>query len=112
MDNVKRVPRDFVDLGRTLGMTDRTILRRIVLPVRRPASGTRCGSASAGRGPGSCSPSWSRRPRVSATASPVSQRYFQTDMIIGYMLVLGLLGLLTDQVMKAIGRKLFRYQSR
>ena len=28
MDNVKRVPRDFVDIGRTLGMKDRAILRR------------------------------------------------------------------------------------
>jgi NitT/TauT family transport system permease protein len=29
--------------------------------------------------------------------------------MIGYLLVLGLLGLVTDQVMKALGRRMFRY---
>jgi NitT/TauT family transport system permease protein len=39
----------------------------------------------------------------------VSQRYFQTETIIGYILFLGLLGLATDQGMKALERVLFRY---
>jgi NitT/TauT family transport system permease protein len=38
-----------------------------------------------------------------------AQRFFQTDTIVGYILVLGVLGLITDQVMKFIGRRLFRY---
>jgi NitT/TauT family transport system permease protein len=38
-----------------------------------------------------------------------AQRFFQTDTIIGYILVLGVLGLVTDQVMKALGRRMFRY---
>ena len=38
----------------------------------------------------------------------VSQRYFQTDTIIGYILLLGFLGLVTDQLMKALERVLFR----
>ena len=39
----------------------------------------------------------------------VAQRFFQTDTIIGYILVLGCLGLVTDQVMKALERRLFVY---
>ncbi|TIS57914.1 MAG: ABC transporter permease, partial [Mesorhizobium sp.] len=40
----------------------------------------------------------------------VSQRYFQTNTIIGYILLLGMLGLITDQVMKALGKMLFRQE--
>ena len=42
----------------------------------------------------------------------VSQRFFQTDTIIGYILLLGLLGLVTDQAMRAAERVLFRYNRR
>lgn len=38
-----------------------------------------------------------------------AQRFFQTDTIIGYILVLGTLGLITDQLMKFLGRRMFRY---
>ena len=38
-----------------------------------------------------------------------AQRFFQTDLIFGYLLILGMLGLTTDQAMKYAGRKLFRY---
>jgi NitT/TauT family transport system permease protein len=38
----------------------------------------------------------------------VSQRYFQTNTIIGYILLLGILGLITDQAMKAASKALFR----
>ena len=37
MDNVKSVPRDFIDLGRTLEMPEWRILQRIVLPSAMPA---------------------------------------------------------------------------
>ncbi|TIN69809.1 MAG: ABC transporter permease subunit, partial [Mesorhizobium sp.] len=42
----------------------------------------------------------------------VSQRYFQTNTIIGYILLLGLLGLITDQVMKALEKVLFKQEGR
>jgi NitT/TauT family transport system permease protein len=42
----------------------------------------------------------------------VAQRYFATDTIIGYLLVLGILGLITDQAMKAVGRIVFRWAER
>ena len=36
-DNVKRVQSEYVDIGYTLGMSDRTIIRRIILPASAPA---------------------------------------------------------------------------
>ena len=42
----------------------------------------------------------------------VSQRYFRTDTIIGYILLLGFLGLFTDQIMRSAERILFRYNWR
>ena len=41
-----------------------------------------------------------------------AQRYFQTDTIIGYLIVLGVLGLATDQVMKFAGRRMFPWAER
>ena len=38
-----------------------------------------------------------------------AQRFFQTDLIVGYLLLLGFLGLATDQAMKLLGRRFFRY---
>jgi NitT/TauT family transport system permease protein len=40
-----------------------------------------------------------------------AQRFFQTDLIIGYILLLGCFGLATDQAMKALGRRMFRYMA-
>jgi NitT/TauT family transport system permease protein len=40
----------------------------------------------------------------------VAQRYLQTDMAIGYILVLGILGLATDQIMRFLGRHFFKYE--
>lgn len=39
-----------------------------------------------------------------------AQRFLATDLIIGYVIVLGLIGLVFDQVMRATGRKLFSYE--
>jgi NitT/TauT family transport system permease protein len=107
MDNVKRTPHDFIDIGRTLGMKDRTILRRIVLPSSAPGiwDSMRITLGWA----------WTYltlAELVAATSGlgyriTVGQRFFQTDLIIGYILVLGVLGLTTDQLMKAAGRRLF-----
>ena len=81
-------------------------------PACRPrlqGSGTRCGSASAGPGRGSCWPSSWRRPPASATASPLRSASSRPTRIIGYLLLLGLLGLVTDQAMKLLGRRFFGY---
>jgi NitT/TauT family transport system permease protein len=42
----------------------------------------------------------------------VSQRYLQTDTIVAYILVLGALGLIADQLMRALEKVFFPYQTR
>ncbi len=112
MDNVKRVPRELVDIGQTLGLKDVSILRRIILRAAAPAIWdtlrislgwawtwivlAELVAANTGLGY-----------RISA-----AQRFFNTETIIGYLLVLGLLGLITDQAMKATGRWMFRWAER
>jgi NitT/TauT family transport system permease protein len=109
MDNTKRVPLDFVDIGRTLGLKDGAILRRIVLPGAAP------GIWDSMRISLGWAWTWLVLAELVAATSGLgyrittAQRYFQTDTIIGYILVLGLLGLVTDQVMKAAGRRVFGY---
>ena len=109
MDNVKRVPLDLVDIGRTLGMKDRSILTRII--VRGSAPGIWDSMRI------SLGWAWTwlvLAELVAATTGlgyriTTAQRYLETDLIIAYILVLGVLGLITDQSMKAAGRLLFRY---
>jgi NitT/TauT family transport system permease protein len=109
MDNTKRVPLDFVDIGRTLGMKDRAILRRIVIPAAAP------GIWDSMRISLGWAWTWLVLAELVAATSGLgyriitAQRFFQTDTIIGYILLLGLLGLVTDQVMKGVGRKVFGY---
>jgi NitT/TauT family transport system permease protein len=108
MDNVKRVPADFIGLGRTLGLPDRKILTRIVVPSALP------GIWDTLRISLGWAWTWLVLAELVAATSglgyriTVSQRYFQTNTIIGYILLLGLLGLITDQVMKALEKVLFR----
>lgn len=109
MDNIKRVPRDFVDLGRTLDMADWQILLRIVVPSALPDiwDTLRISLGWAW--------TWVVLAELVAADSgigyriTVAQRYFQTDTAIGYILVLGVLGLMTDQSMKVLRRILFSY---
>lgn len=109
MDNTKRVPLDLIDFGRTLGMKDRRILGRIILPGAAP------GIWDSMRISLGWAWTWLVLAELVAATSGLgyrittAQRFFQTDTIIGYLLVLGVLGLLTDQLMKLAGRKLFAY---
>src|SRR5215212_8031002 len=109
MDNTKRVPLDFVDIGRTLGMKDRAILRRIVVPAPVP------GIWDSMRISLGWAWTWLVLAELVAATSGLgyrittAQRFFQTDTIIGYILLLGLLGLVFDQVMKWLGRRFFGY---
>jgi NitT/TauT family transport system permease protein len=109
MDNVKSVPRDFVNLGRTLEMSEAKILFRIVLPSALPAiwDSMRISLGWAW--------TWLVVAELVAATSGIgyrittAQRFFQTDTIFGYLLLLGVLGLATDQAMKLAHRRLFRY---
>ncbi|HUL09363.1 MAG TPA: ABC transporter permease [Candidatus Acidoferrum sp.] len=109
MDNVKSVPRDFVNLGRTLEMSETRILIRIVLPSAMPAiwDSMRISLGWAW--------TWLVVAELVAATSGIgyrittAQRFFQTDTIFAYLLLLGALGLTTDQAMKLAHRRLFRY---
>jgi NitT/TauT family transport system permease protein len=103
------VPLDFVDIGRTLGMKDRAILRRILVPAAAP------GIWDSMRISLGWAWTWLVLAELVAATSGLgyrittAQRFFQTDTIIGYILLLGLLGLVFDQVMKWLGRRFFGY---
>jgi NitT/TauT family transport system permease protein len=109
MDNVKSVPRDFINLGPTLAMPEWRILKGIVLPSAMPAiwDSMRISLGWAW--------TWLVVAELVAATSGLgyrittAQRFFQTDLIFGYLLLLGILGLATDQAMKYAGRRLFRY---
>lgn len=112
MDNVKRVPLELVNIGRTLGMRDRGILARIVVPSAAPEiwDTLRISLGWAW--------TWVVLAELVAASTGlgyrinVAKRYFATDTIIGYLIVLGILGLATDQTMKGLGRLFFRWLDR
>ena len=105
-------PGDFIGLGRTLGLSDLKILMKIVVPSAFP------GIWDTLRISLGWAWTWVVVAELVAATSglgyriTVSQRYFQTDTIIGYILFLGVLGLITDQLMKAGERLLFRDNQR
>lgn len=109
-DAVRQVPRPLIDLGETLGLNNRQILSRIVLRSSAPrlwdALRITLGWAW----------TWLVVAELVAATSglgyriTLGQRYFQTDTIITYVIVLGVLGLITDQIMRASSRRLFRYE--
>jgi NitT/TauT family transport system permease protein len=109
MDNVKRVPKDFVGLGRTLGLSEFQLQMKIVIPAALP------GIWDTLRITFGWAWTWLVVAELVAADSglgyriTVSQRYFATDTTIGYILVLGVLGLICDQIMKALERVLFPY---
>lgn len=112
MDNVKRVRRELVDIGYTLGMTDRAIFVRIILPSASPAIWdtlrTTLGWA------------WTWLVLAELVAADdgighrvvLAQRYLQTDTIFVALIVIGAIGLIMDQFMKFAGRRLFRWAER
>ena len=109
MDNVNRVPREYVDISHTLGMRDSKVLRRVVLPAAAPAIWDTLRITLGW--------AWTWLVIAELVAASdglghriiVAQRYFQTDTIFVGILVIGLLGLVMDQVMKFTGKRIFRW---
>jgi NitT/TauT family transport system permease protein len=105
MDNVKRVPREYVDIGYTLGLRDPAVLRQIVLPAAAPAIWDTLRITLGW--------AWTWLVVAELVAAPnglghmilTAQRYFETETIFLGILVIGLLGLVMDQTMKIIGRR-------
>ncbi|MFD3443601.1 ABC transporter permease [Microbacteriaceae bacterium 4G12] len=109
-DAVRQVPSSFRNLGATLGLSRLQILIRIVFPSSLPRvwDALRISLGWAW--------TWLVVAELVAATSGMgyritqAQRFLATDIIIGYVLVLGVLGLVFDQLMRAGGRSLFRYQ--
>jgi len=109
MDNVKRVRRELVDIGYTLGMTDLAILWRIVVPSASPAIWDTLRITLGW--------AWTWLVLAELVAADdglghrvvLAQRYLQTDTIFVALIVIGAIGLLMDQLMKFVGRRLFRW---
>lgn len=112
MDNIKRVPPDFIGFGRTVGLSDTKIVTKIILPSAAPQiwDTLRISLGWAW--------TWVVLAELVAASSglgyriTVAQRYFQTDTAIGYIVVLGVLGLISDQIMKFAGKRMFRYEAK
>jgi len=108
-DAVRQVPPSYLNLGATLGLSRLQILTRIVFPSALPRiwDALRISLGWAW--------TWLVVAELVAATSGMGyritqgQRFLETDLIIGYVIVLGLLGLIFDQLMRGLGRRFFRY---
>ena len=109
MDNVKRVPHEYVDIGRTLGMRESTILARIVIPAAAPALWDTLRITIGWAW------TWLVVAELDAANNGLghriitAQRFFETDTIFVGILTIGILGLIIDTAMKVAGGRLFRW---
>ena len=107
MDNFKRVPRDLLNVGLTLGFSKRKILTRIALPWAAPGlwDSVRITLGWA----------WSWLILAELVAASVglghrlvlAQRYLRTHEIFVVIILIGLIGLILDLALKRAGRRLF-----
>lgn len=108
-DDIKRTPLELVDIGRTFGMSEARILYRIVIPNGLPRVWDTLRITLGWAW------TWVVLAELSGATSglgyrtTVGQRYFETELIITYILIIGLLGLITDQVMKMMGSRIFTW---
>jgi NitT/TauT family transport system permease protein len=106
-DDVRRVPMDHVDVGRTLGMRESAILGRIVVPSAMPAiwDSLRITLGWAW--------TWVTLAEIVNVTSGFGYRInraqvaIDNQLVFAYIVVLGILGLITDQGMRLLGRGLF-----
>jgi NitT/TauT family transport system permease protein len=104
------VPQELLEAGRTFGLSRRQLLKRIVLPCSMPAiwEDLRIGAGWA----------WSYLVLAELVAGNrgigyyivQSQRYLQTDRVFAAILLIGLLGLLTDSLFRFAGGSFFRWR--
>lgn len=109
MDNVKRTPHEYVQVGQTLGMHPLKMIVRIVVPHSAPAMWDTI-RITLGWGW-----TWLVVAELVAAESGlghrivVSQRYFQTDRIFMIIILIGIIGLVLDQIMRLIDRAWFAW---
>jgi NitT/TauT family transport system permease protein len=107
MDNVKTVPRDMIQVSYTFGLSRGEILRSVILPAAMPGIWDTF-RITVGW-------AWTYLVVAELVAANVglgyrimrAQRFLETDQIILGILIIGLLGLLTDYLFKWSYRRLF-----
>lgn len=108
--STRTVPVDFVNLGATLGLGRVAILFKIVLPSVMPRIWDTLRITLGWAW------TWLMIAELVAATTGMgyritqAQRFLATDLIIGYVIVLGIIGLVFDQAMRAIGHRLFAYE--
>jgi NitT/TauT family transport system permease protein len=108
-DVVRRVPQAYTDLGETIGLGKLQRLLRIVLPASSPAVFDNLRIAVGW--------AWSyvTLAEIMGTDSglghaiEVSRRFIRTDQVLFWILLVGGLGLLSDQLLRAISIRIFRW---
>jgi NitT/TauT family transport system permease protein len=108
-DVVRRVPPAYLDLGRTMSYGAIRRLRRIIIPATSPAVFDNLRIAVGW--------AWSYVTLAEIMgaegglghAIEVSRRYIRTDQVLLWIAIVGILGLMSDQAMRAFGRRWFRW---
>jgi len=108
-DDAKRVPREYIEVGMTVGAKPRAVLRRIVLPAMLPSMVDNLRITL-----GWC---WTYVVVAEIVASNngvgfvimSARRYYKTPEIFAGILTIGIIGLLTDQAIRWGHRRYFAY---
>lgn len=108
-DDAASVPKELVEAGRTFGLSQLQIIRRIVLPWSMPAIWDDLRIAAGW--------AWSYLVLAELVAGNrgigyfiiQSQRYLETDRVFAAILFIGILGAMTDQAFRFTGSRLFRW---
>lgn len=108
-DDATRVPREYVETGRTLGARSPQIMRDILLPAMLPSMVDNLRITL-----GWC---WTYLVIAEIVAANTgigyviwaAKRYVQTDKVFAGILTIGIIGLATDQAIRLAHRKLFPY---
>ncbi len=112
MDNVKGVPREMIEVSATFGLTRREILTDVILPYALPGIWDTFRITLGW--------AWTYLVVAELVAANVglgyrimrAQRFLQTESIILGILIIGVLGLLTDTAFKISYKKLFHWMDR
>jgi NitT/TauT family transport system permease protein len=107
--DARRVPREYVETGRTLGAGSSQIMRDILVPAMLPSMVDNLRITL-----GWCSTYLVIAEIVAANSGIgyviwAAKRYVQTDKVFAGILAIGIIGLATDQAIRALHRRLFPY---
>lgn len=108
-DDARRVPREFIETGRTLGAGDRALMTDVLLPAMLPNMVDSLRITL-----GWC---WTYLIVAEIVASNsgtgyelwTARRYGKTPEVFAGILTIGLIGLVSDQVIRFLHRRWFRY---